>query len=96
MGLVTLDELSQYRNAHKGIRDVKRVGQVTRDARTLSESPMETRLRYCWSASGLPRPTAQHVVRDAAGNFVARLDLAYVGCRLAIEYDGALHWDAAA
>jgi very-short-patch-repair endonuclease len=54
---------------------------------------METRLRHLLVAAGLPRPTAQHVVRDATGAFVARLDLAYLGPRLAIEYDGALHWE---
>jgi len=92
-GLLTVEELSAYRNAHKGIRDVRRVDEVIRSVEPLSESPMETRLRYLLVAAGLPRPTAQHVVRDASGAFVARLDLAYVGPRVAIEYDGAFHWD---
>lgn len=92
-GLLTAEELSLYRNAHKGIRDVKRVDEVIKALEPLSESPMETRLRYCLVAAGLPRPTAQHVVRDAGGSFVARLDLAYLGSRLAIEYDGAFHFD---
>jgi very-short-patch-repair endonuclease len=92
-GLVTADELSAYRNSHRGIRHVTRVDEVLRMLEPLSESPMESRLRYLLVAAGLPRPTAQHVVRDAAGNFVARLDLAYPGCRLAIEYDGAFHWE---
>lgn len=92
-GLVTPDELSAYRNRHKGIRDVRRVDDVIKAMEPLSESPMETRLRHLLVAAGLPRPTAQHVVRDPSGGFVARLDLAYLGCRLAIEYDGAFHWD---
>lgn len=92
-GLVQADELSAYRNTHKGIRDVTRVDEVLRLLEPLSESPMETRLRFLLVAAGLPRPIAQHVVRDAAGLFVARLDLAYLGCRLAIEYDGAFHWE---
>lgn len=92
-GLVTAEELSSYRNAHKGIRDVRRVDEVLRLLEPLSESPMETRLRCLLVTAGLPRPTAQHVVRDASGNFVARLDLAYLGPRLAIEYDGAFHWE---
>lgn len=45
---------------------------------------------------GLPRPRAQHEVRDAAGRFVARLDLAYPKWRLGIEYDGDQHRDRAA
>jgi very-short-patch-repair endonuclease len=93
LGLVTAEEISQYRNAHKGIRDVTRVDAVLRALEPLSESPMETRVRYLLVSSGLPRPTAQHVVRDASGNFVARLDLAYVGIKLAIEYDGTWHWE---
>jgi hypothetical protein len=92
-GLLTVEELSLYRNTHKGIRDVKRVDEVINGVEPLSESPMETRLRHLLVAGGLPRPTAQHVVRDASGNFVARLDLAYLGPRLAIEYDGAFHWN---
>jgi very-short-patch-repair endonuclease len=92
-GLVAAEELSAYRNAHKGIRDVRRIDEVLRMLEPLSESPMETRLRHLLIAAGLPRPTAQHVVRDSTGAFVARLDLAYLGPRLAIEYDGAFHWD---
>lgn len=33
-------------------------------------------------------PVPQHVVLDAAGRFVARIDLALVRDRLALEYDG--------
>ncbi len=41
---------------------------------------------------GFPCPTLQHEVYHR-GVFVARLDLAYVGARLAIEYDGDHHRD---
>ena len=92
-GLVTPDELSLYRNNHRGIRNVTRVDEVLQMLEPLSESPMESRLRHLLVAARLPRPTAQHVVRDGSGDFVARLDLAYLGCRLAIEYDGAFHWE---
>jgi very-short-patch-repair endonuclease len=53
---------------------------------------METRTRLLLVAGGLPRPIAQHVVRDSDGRFVARLDLAYPDQRVAVEYDGAWHW----
>ena len=36
----------------------------------------------------------QFVVRDAGGCFVARVDLAVPGLRIAIEYDGAWHGGA--
>jgi very-short-patch-repair endonuclease len=92
-GLVTVEELSRYRFAHPGIRNVCRVDEVLRMIEPLSESPMETRLRHLLVSAGLPRPAAQHVLKDAAGDFVARLDLAYVGVRLAIEYDGTWHFE---
>ena len=53
-----------------------------------AESPQETRLRLLLLAGGLPRPVTQYEVRDANGLFVARLDLAYPGRRIGIEYEG--------
>ena len=37
----------------------------------------------------LGRPRAQLVVLDLTGRFVARLDLAYEGPKVAVEFDGA-------
>ncbi len=54
---------------------------------------METRLRLALTRGGLPLPVLQHRVCDGYGNFVARLDLAYVEARLGIEYDSERHWD---
>ena len=56
----------------------------------LAGSPQETRLRLLLLWSGLPRPVAQHVVRDSDG-FVARVDFAWPGARVAVEYEGAWH-----
>jgi hypothetical protein len=56
-----------------------------------AESPQESRLRLILIAGGLPRPVCQYEVRDAAGLFVARLDLAYPAHRLGIEYEGDHH-----
>ena len=47
----------------------------------------------CLIDGGLPRPHAQVEVFSPGGRFVARVDLAYVEERLAVEYDGAWHWD---
>ncbi|WNV74577.1 hypothetical protein [Geodermatophilus sp. DSM 44513] len=55
----------------------------------LAGSPPETRLRLLLHDSGLPRPVAQYTVRDGRG-FVARVDFAWPGQRLAVEYEG--HW----
>jgi hypothetical protein len=55
-----------------------------------AESPPESRLRVVLALAGMPA-VPQHTVRDASGEFVARVDLAYPDCRIAIEYDGAWH-----
>ncbi len=60
-------------------------------AEPLAESPMETRSRLVLVDSGLPRPVAQHVIRDSEGRFVARVDLAYPVERVALEYEGDHH-----
>ena len=61
----------------------------------LAESPQESRARIVITQAGLAMPVPQHVVRDAAGHFIARLDLAYPDLRIAIEYDGDVHRDPA-
>ena len=57
----------------------------------LAGSPQETRLRLVMHASALPRPVAQHVVCDASGRFVARVDFGWPEARVAVEYEGAWH-----
>jgi very-short-patch-repair endonuclease len=42
--------------------------------------------------AGLPRPVAQHRVRDAGGRLIATLDLAYPEESVAIEYEGEDHF----
>ena len=59
----------------------------------LAGSPQETRLRLVLHRSGLPLPVAQYEVR-CGGRFVARVDFAWPGRRLALEYDGAWHGEA--
>ncbi|WNV76379.1 DUF559 domain-containing protein [Geodermatophilus sp. DSM 44513] len=67
-----------------------RARQACRLADGLAGSPQETRLRLLMGRGGLPVPVAQHVVRDPRG-FVARVDFAWPGLRVAVEYDGAWH-----
>lgn len=56
-----------------------------------SESPPETRTRLILSAAGLA-PVPQYEIH-VGGSFVARVDLAFVAERVAIEYEGAWHWE---
>ncbi|MGY1700644.1 endonuclease domain-containing protein [Geodermatophilus sp. SYSU D00766] len=75
----------------RGCRQVRAAAAL---ADGLAGSPQETRLRLLVHRSGLPRPVAQFTVRDDRG-FVARVDLAWPGHRLAVEYDGRWHGDPA-
>ena len=52
-----------------------------------TESELETRFMQLLRGGGLPEPRRQYEVRDASG-FVARVDFAYPGRRLAVELDG--------
>lgn len=56
-----------------------------------SESPPETLTRLVLVAAGLT-PVPQYRVL-AGGAFVARVDLAFVIERVAIEYEGSWHWE---
>ncbi|GAA3751761.1 DUF559 domain-containing protein [Microbacterium kribbense] len=56
-----------------------------------AESPKESELRVLLIAAGFPAPAVNHVVYDVDGTFVARIDLTYPGCKVAIEYDGDQH-----
>jgi very-short-patch-repair endonuclease len=71
-----------------GCRAVRRAADL---ADGLAESPQETRLRLLLVRSRLPRPIAQHVVRDPDGRFIGRVDFAWPEARLAVEYEGAWH-----
>ncbi len=53
-----------------------------------SESPLETVIRLVLVDGRLPLPELQHVVTDARGRVLARLDFAYPEWRIAIEADG--------
>ncbi|NNG37992.1 hypothetical protein HJ588_01705 [Flexivirga sp. ID2601S] len=72
----------------RGAVNARRAAKLVR-ARV--ESPQESRLRLLVVLAGLPEPTVQVELLDAEGFVVYRLDLAYGGFRLAIEYDGRAH-----
>jgi hypothetical protein len=56
-----------------------------------AESPKESELRVLLIEAGFASPTANHVVVDGAGSFVARVDLAYPAQKVALEYEGDHH-----
>lgn len=93
--LVSLDDLAKCAAGRPRWTGNRQLASVLSLAEPLTESPMETRLRLILIQAGLPRPVAQHEVRDGLGRFVARLDLAYASWRLGLEYEGDHHRDRA-
>jgi len=79
----------------RGLPGSRRVARLLGFASPGAESPMETRTRLLIVLAGLPRPEVQYEVYDEAA-FVARLDLAYPGRRLGIEYEGDQHRERSA
>lgn len=71
----------------RGSRLAREIAQL---ADGYAESPQETRLRLLMHRAGIPTPSAQYRVFDGKG-FVARVDFAFPGIKLAVEYDGAWH-----
>ncbi len=88
--LVTLEELrvAAAASTGPGCRATRRAAER---ADGLAGSPQETRLRLLLHDSPLPRPVPQHVVRDADGRFLARVDFGWPEARLALEYEGVWH-----
>jgi hypothetical protein len=89
--MITKRDVARFAAERPGWPGLPRLRRVLALADQGAESPMETRLRLLLIAGGLPRPTTQYEVRDTDGVFVARLDLAYPGRRLGIEYEGDHH-----
>ncbi|SSC24354.1 Protein of unknown function DUF559, partial [Klenkia terrae] len=87
---VTLADLEDRAGTRTG-RGCRRIRAALADADGLAESPQETRTRLVLHRSALPRPMAQHRVRDARGREVARVDFAWPALRVALEYDGEVH-----
>jgi very-short-patch-repair endonuclease len=56
-----------------------------------AESPMESVLRWLLHEAGLPAPELQHIVRDDAGRFLGRADLAWPEQQVLVEFDGDVH-----
>jgi hypothetical protein len=56
-------------------------------------SPLEVEGVLALDHAGAPRPVLQHVVRDEAGRFAARVDAAWRAARVIVEFDGAAYHD---
>jgi hypothetical protein len=85
--------VAELARRHRGARGLRAGRIVIALADPSAESPPESVLRTRAVLAGLPRPVPQFTVRDPAGEFVARVDLAWPDRRLAAEYDGSWHDD---
>ncbi len=83
--------LQRMLSEHTGDRGAVSARRALRYGDSRAESRMESVLRWVLIEGGLPVPELQHMIVDATGHFIARVDLAYPTQMIAIEYDGAIH-----
>lgn len=89
--LITKAGLAAFAKTRPGWPGVGKLLKVLVLSDAGAASPQESRLRVLLMRGGLPRPVTQHAVRNVAGTFVGRLDLAYPEHRVGIEYEGDHH-----
>lgn len=80
-------ELWLAATAQAGRRGIVAVRDLIPLAAAAAESPMESEARLMMIDGGLPMPELQYVVIDRSGRSW-RLDFAWPGARVAVEYDG--------
>jgi hypothetical protein len=86
----TTSDLTRQLPRYRRRRGVVQLRNLVPLARPEAESPRESWTRLAIVDAGLPEPTVQHWI-DIDGVPTYRLDLAYPGARIAIEYDGQEH-----
>lgn len=92
-GLCTFDDVEEAIELSPSNSRARTVlAEVVRAASGETDSALEALLWRGFRTSRLPRPVPQYEVRDASGRFVAQVDYAFVGAKLAVEADGfAVH-----
>ncbi|MDQ1663670.1 MAG: hypothetical protein QOJ68_3650 [Blastococcus sp.] len=88
-GATELAEARMLASSTRGAGSARARSAVAR-ADGLAASPQETRLRLLIAGSRLPAPVAQFAVR-LDGRVIARVDFAWPGHKVALEYDGMWH-----
>jgi hypothetical protein len=76
-----------------GQRGVRVLREVLRLAETRVDSPMETRLRLLLIRAGLPRPVVNEPIWTPDGVYLHTPDLCWPRWRVAVDYDGAHHFE---
>jgi hypothetical protein len=88
-------ELLAMLAAHPAGRGAARARRVLPVGDPRAESPMESVLRWLLHEAGVPAPVLQHEVRNGAGKFLGRADLAWPDRKVLVEFDGDVHRDRA-
>jgi very-short-patch-repair endonuclease len=91
--LCSPDELARMLASHASGRGAERARRVLPVADPRVDSPMESILRWLLHDAGLPAPVLQFAVRDGAGVFIGRADLAWPDKKVLVEFDGNVHRD---
>lgn len=89
--LLRKSELADYADAHPNMRGIRQLRTVIELSDEGAQSPQETRTRLAILDAGLPRPSTQVTILDAANRFVAQVDLCWPQWRVVVEYDGDDH-----
>jgi hypothetical protein len=84
---MTAEQMQAELTRHARLRGVRQAHRAVELSSPLAESPPESRLRVGLVLAGLS-PVPQYDVFAADGLWLARVDLAFPGARVAIEYDG--------
>ncbi|MFL6206565.1 MAG: type IV toxin-antitoxin system AbiEi family antitoxin domain-containing protein [Acidimicrobiales bacterium] len=79
------------RRGRPGIRRLRRVIARGAHRSEVTDSDFELLVIALLLEHGLPEPVLHHRLRAADGTFIAEIDLAYPGLRIAIELDGSVH-----
>jgi hypothetical protein len=90
-GTVDLSELTALAAAGSGRWGVSRVRRTLPLIDPSAASPPESRVRVALTLAGLAA-VPQYEVRHR-GRFLARVDFAWPGAKVALEYEGAYHFD---
>lgn len=87
----SLEELEETALRFQGLRGIDQLKRALPLLRTGVESPAESELRLVIVRAGLPTPQTSCAVETQGRVLYA--DLGYPDLRIAIEYDGAYHFD---
>jgi hypothetical protein len=90
-GRVRKQDLLTEISGHDGLRGVRQARRLIALADPRSPCRQETQLRLILADGGLPAPEPQFPVSDGYGVVRHRIDLAYQGEKVGVEYDGVSH-----